>query len=183
MNHQPFEKWIFEDESLDPQQQENLNAHLETCETCSDLTIALTQFENTVHHSPSPNPTPGFTQRWKDRLHRYRYQRQQQRLWIFTFSLFAIATIILITIFVLNQSKWNIFYEFGLFVGTLGQIGGRINQFWAIFIALLSRVPILAPIMFIFGIGTFSVIIVLMITWFSSMIKLYQPVKQGVFER
>jgi len=54
MNHQPFEKWIFEDESLDPQQQENLNAHLETCETCSDLTIALTQFENTVHHSPSP---------------------------------------------------------------------------------------------------------------------------------
>ena len=180
MSHQPFEKWIFSEETLQPDQQHALESHLETCKDCQQLDSALKEFELEIHRQPSPMPAPGFTQRWQTRLARVRQQRQRQRLWIFTLSSFALASLIILTLFMLNHSQFNVFYAFGNLVANFSQLAGRINKVWSLSRSLLRSVPILIPVLFTFGVGSLSATGVLIFTWFSSIIKLYQPVKEGV---
>lgn len=180
MNHQPFEKWIFSDETLHPDQQHALENHLQTCEGCRKATTALAEFELEVRRQSPPLPAVGFTQRWKNRLLQVQRRQQQQRLWIFTLSLFALANIIVLALLVINQSQFNVFYAFGHFIANFSQFAGRINQVWKLSLSIIKSVPVLIPVFVVFGVGTISAMAVLIVTWFSSMIQLYQPVKEGV---
>ena len=180
MSHQPYEKWIFSDEALPPDQGHALESHLETCKDCQQLDSALKDFNLEVHRQPAPMPAPGFTQRCLARLADVRQQRQRQRLWIFTLSLFALASLIILSLFVLNHSQFNFFYVFGNLVANFSQLAGRINKVLSLSRSVIRSVPILIPVLFTFGVGSLSATGVLIITWFSSIIKLYQPAKEGV---
>jgi hypothetical protein len=68
MNHQPFETWLFTDETLSPENADALSAHIESCEHCQELQSALTGVFNLFDDALQVEPAPGFMNRWQDRL-------------------------------------------------------------------------------------------------------------------
>ena len=80
MSHQPFENWLFSEEPLDSEQQNLMNTHMEECEYCRSLAKALDQVEGMLSSQVTPDPLPGFVQRWQDRLVVVRQGQRYQRL-------------------------------------------------------------------------------------------------------
>jgi predicted anti-sigma-YlaC factor YlaD len=183
MSHQPFEKWLFSEESLEPEQSESLNAHLDQCEDCREMSMAFDQVIDVISTSRSPDPAPGFTQRWYQHLSAYRQKRQQQRIWLIVLGVFAIATLILLALFFLNLTNFNWTYGLGQFIANFSLVAARGSQVLRAARSITSAFPILIPIMIVFGVGSLSAAAALTVTWFSSIIKLYQPVKEGVHLR
>lgn len=183
MSHQPFESWIFSQDPLEIEQKHDLEAHLASCQSCAQLSAALTEMEKTFHDSPALSPAPGFTQRWQTRLALARQQRQQKRMWLLTLGLFGAATLTLVVLFLLNQPQINLAYHFSQCVVSIARVTSFINQLWPTFQSLVTTLPILIPILLIFGTGSLIAMIVLIIAWFSSIIKLYQPAQEGVNTR
>ena len=180
MSHQPFESWLFTDDTLEPEQSEALNSHLEQCENCRQMSVALDQVFKVISTSENPEPKPGFTQRWYQHLSLYREKRSEQKIWLIVLGLFALATLILLGLFFLNISNFNWGYGLGQFIANFSLIAGKGKQILRTARSLSNAFPILIPIMVVFGIGSFSAITTLIITWFSSIIRIYQPAKEGV---
>jgi len=179
MSHQPFESWLLSNDQLDAQQQETLNNHLDKCEDCKDLSTALYQVTAMIDSSPAPTPAPGFTQRWHNRLAVYRQQRQQRRMWVFTLGLFAIAGLLFITLAFININTINWTYQLGRTIANVSSAANLLQRSWRALIALTNAFPIMIPIMAIFGSGSLLAMIALVITWFTSIIKIYQPAPEG----
>jgi len=183
MNHQLFENWLLSDESLDEEQQKALDAHLSECKTCNVLADALEQVEETLASHIAPAPASGFVQRWHNRLSIARQQRQQRRMWLTTLGLFFAAGLLMLTIFLLNINHVNWFYEISQVFANFTLIASRIKQVVRVTKTLLSELPILIPIIFVFGVGSISAIVTLIVTWISSMIKLYKAPNEGALVR
>jgi predicted anti-sigma-YlaC factor YlaD len=177
MNHQPFENWIFTDGPLQPEDQEKLNEHLQSCESCRRLSLAMEGVRQTFISAPSPAPAPGFTHRWQERLAVHRHARQQRRMWILTLAMFGLASVISLAILLLELGHFNWFYEFSQLIAHFSRVAAQINQIWVVFQSIHKTLPIITPIMIVFGVGSVSAVIALIVTWFSSMVQLYQPAK------
>ncbi len=76
MNHQPFETWIFNDPSLNPEQKRELQSHLQACAHCT----ALAEINLELHSVKMTAPAPGFTQRFQKRLETRRVRERRDRL-------------------------------------------------------------------------------------------------------
>jgi hypothetical protein len=83
MNHQPFEDWLLDDESLTTQQQRELQVHLRSCTLCS--AIAASNLE--LHTKHLATPQPGFTERFRPRLIVWKKEQLRRQ---------AIGTIVLV---------------------------------------------------------------------------------------
>jgi predicted anti-sigma-YlaC factor YlaD len=177
MNHQPFETWIFSDDPIKPEEQAYLTEHLQSCEDCRRLSMVMNEIEHTFINTPAPAPAPGFSQRWQKRLAHHRQSRQQQRMWIFTLGLFGVASLLTMVIVLLEWNQINWFFEISKFVANFSQLAARINQFWVVFRSITRTLPIFVPIMLVFGVGSLSASIALIVTWLNAMVQLYQPVK------
>lgn len=75
MKHQPFEDWLFSSEPLAPSETAALQAHLQNCDSCRQLSGAWIEVEDWLKRSPVVAPASGFVNRWQDRL-----AAEQQRL-------------------------------------------------------------------------------------------------------
>lgn len=73
MNHQPFEDWLLDDDSLTIQQQRELQLHLRSCTSCS----AIAASNLALHTRQLAIPQPGFTNRFRPRL--AAWQKEQLR--------------------------------------------------------------------------------------------------------
>ena len=77
MNHQPFELWLLEDRTLEPEQSRALQSHLQTCVHCSALAETGVQLKSArLAGSPA-----GFTARFQQRLIAHRVAERRRRLW------------------------------------------------------------------------------------------------------
>lgn len=177
MNHQPFETWIFTDDPMQAEDQEKLSEHLQSCEDCQRLSRAMEEIQNTFSNAPTPTPAPGFTQRWQAQLAVHRQERQQRRMWLLTLALFGLASVLSLTILLLGFGQVNWFYEISQLIASFSLFASRINQFWVVFKSINKTLPVILPIMIVFGVGSISVMIALIVTWFSTMVQLYQPVE------
>ena len=86
MNHQPFDKWLFEEETLLPDQSRALAEHLESCEHCRALAAAWKAAEDQLRSTSQVEPAPGFTQRWRVCLADNRHRMGQRQLCTVLFS-------------------------------------------------------------------------------------------------
>jgi len=177
MNHQPFETWILSEETLEPEEQKKFNQHLQSCEDCRKISFAMESVRQTFTSAPSPAPAPGFTQRWQARLALHKQALQQRRMWALTLILFSLASLISMAILLLELGQVNWFYEIGQLIANFSRLAAQINQVWVVLRSINNTLPILTPIMVIFGVGSLSAVSVLIVTWFSSMVQLYQPVE------
>jgi len=178
MSHQPFENWLFSDEPIEPEDSEALEAHLKQCEQCREISTALDWVYETISTVKTPEPSPGFTQRWHQNLAVYREKQQERRIWFFILGLFTIACLILLGLFFINLSNFNGSYVLGQFAANVSLIAARLNNLLKLARSITRAFPILIPVFLTFGVGLLSVSFALMITWFSSIISLYQPVQE-----
>ena len=181
MSHQPFEDWLFSGEQLDNQQVESLQSHLTHCEQCQTISNALDQVNDTFLNSSTPEPTLGFTQRWFERLSIAREQQKIKRTWMIIMGLFGAATIITITIAIINLNNINWAFQLSQFIASFSLFAGKINQLFRLVQRLANLFPLIVPIMIILGLGIFSLVSVLFITWISSLIRIYKPVEEGAY--
>jgi hypothetical protein len=76
MNHQPFEIWLLEEQSLTPEQKRDLHAHLMTCKYCT----ALAETGVALHTKKMASPAAGFTARFEKRLAIQRVVERRRRI-------------------------------------------------------------------------------------------------------
>lgn len=93
-NHQPFEDWLLSDSQLSEQENLQLIEHLNTCETCSQLSIAWRNVEQQFSLAVQMSPTAGFTDRWQSMLAVDLDKKFRQQT-VITLGVFGIGTLML----------------------------------------------------------------------------------------
>ena len=174
MSHQPFEKWIFSDDSLDHEQQNSLEEHLENCQSCQSLADAMMTVSSVISTSDTPIPKPGFTHRWHSRLAFYRQHQQTRRTWLLTIGIFVLANIILLSMVLLDLTTINWSYAFGRLIVNISLIASQSRQVWRVFFNITSAFPVIIPVYLVSAFALFTAAIVLIITWLRSIKKLIQ---------
>jgi anti-sigma factor RsiW len=183
MSHPPFETWILTDEPLDDEQRQMLEAHLQECESCRIMAESLMQMEKTFAQHPSPLPKPGFTTRWQTRLAITRQVRQQRRMWLLTSGLLGLTGLVVLVMFFLNINNVNWVYEISRAFAGFSVFASKVNHFFITINSLIRAFPIVLPVFIIFSVGILSLCAALIVTWFSSLIRLYNSPKEGVTAR
>jgi hypothetical protein len=176
MSHQPFESYLLAEAKLSHEQQSSLNLHLKDCERCLPLSQALTELDSVLEHSTAPLPAPGFTQRWQTRLAAHQQTRQIRQFWLLAVGMLALAVLIISAMFLVNIYQINWSYEFTQAIARLSVFTAQIRQFTKLVGTFTDISPIFLPMAAMFGAGIFSFILLLIITWFGTIIKLYSPV-------
>lgn len=94
-DHQLFEKWLFSDRSMDPEDTSSLEEHLRGCESCRSLTVAWGEIERQINRAPHVSPSPGFADRWQTRLAGDQLKKhRRQALSMLFFSVIGAAILI-----------------------------------------------------------------------------------------
>jgi len=91
MDHLPFEDWLLEQKSLNPQQTRELNAHLQTCRSCS----ALAEVDIALQSARQLEPARGFVNRFQGRLVEQKLVMRRRN--VIGFSLLGLSVAGLIT--------------------------------------------------------------------------------------
>jgi hypothetical protein len=91
MDHQPFETWILEDQSLTLEQKRKMDAHLRTCSSC----LALTEVNLALKSVKMTSPAAGFTDRFKLRLETKKQDLRQRNIWGFIVLTFSVIGILI----------------------------------------------------------------------------------------
>lgn len=94
MNQQPFEEWLFSDEPLSTEQEEQVQAFLEEHPQEARLAAAWRSLQPNLAQPEVLAPQPGFSERWLQRWETQRAQQERRRaMWLSLVSgLFALAT-------------------------------------------------------------------------------------------
>ena len=100
MNHQPFDTWIFNEEELSDEQRLDLNAHLQTCLQCQQLSRGWKSALQEIKASPAVSPATGFSQRWQNSLAERHIRQQQRQARLFFLSLAGAAIVVLLSLVV-----------------------------------------------------------------------------------
>jgi len=183
MSHQPFETWLLSDEPLDDEQRHKLDAHLAECEICRVMADSLKQMELTIAQHPTPLPKPGFTNRWHTRLAINRQVRQQRRMVYLTFGLLGLSGLIITIMLLLNIGNVNWIFEISKTFAGFSVFVSKLNHFFTAIKSVIRVLPIVVPVFIILGFGILSLSAALIVTWFSSLIRLYKSPKEGVSVR
>jgi anti-sigma factor RsiW len=178
MSHQPFESHLLDDELLTDEQQNALAQHLKECERCFAYSLALTELDTVLHHSPSPLPAPGFTQRWQARLAKHQQARQNRKYWLMASSLLVLASLTMLTMFMINFSQINWSYELTQTIARISVFAAQIRQLVKLSRTFVSTLPVLVPIIALAAYGTVIAVCALIFTWFKTIIKLYSPIHE-----
>jgi anti-sigma factor RsiW len=68
MSHLPIEQWLFDEESLTPEESQELQEHLQSCDECYRLAAAWRGVQPLLNSPTMLEPAPDFTARWQGRL-------------------------------------------------------------------------------------------------------------------
>jgi hypothetical protein len=79
MDHRPFEDWLLNNQQLTSNEKRQLNAHLQTCSSCT----ALAEVDLALKTVKMAEPTAGFTDRFQVRLEARKKALRQRNFWGF----------------------------------------------------------------------------------------------------
>ena len=183
MSHQPYETWLLSDEKLNEEQEKTLQTHLDDCHQCQMLSNSWTQVESMMMTNASPEPAPGFQLRFQQRLALDRQRRQQRKMWFLTLGLAGLASLIFLGLTVISLFSTSFTYEISQAFASFARSLAHITHFVGLGQSIIKANPVLLLLVAVLGIGGGSASITLIVTWLSSLIRFYQPVKEGVVER
>lgn len=106
-NHQPFEDWLLSEETFSFQETRTLQEHLQTCDSCHQLSASWREVEDRLQNAPVISPAPGFTSRWQAGLAADRLkQERRQTLYMLLFTVGgAVLLLVLLGILMLPAFK------------------------------------------------------------------------------
>jgi predicted anti-sigma-YlaC factor YlaD len=139
MGHQPFESWLLSGETLPPEQEQHLQEHLNSCQTCQQLSSAWPEVDKLLQGASLKEPAPGFTARWQSRLAALEnvelLTRQRRNTWLF-FAVSAGAALLVI-IYMIVQYFTSVQAPVQFFISGL--------TLWAGFLTLVSAAEVAFP--------------------------------------
>jgi hypothetical protein len=93
MKHKQYEKIILNDKPLTQQEKNELETHLQTCQSCRTLHAGWVASSQLISHAAPYHPAPGFTTRWQQTIIKKRQVEKvrRYRLSIFILSVLAFA--------------------------------------------------------------------------------------------
>lgn len=116
LNHLPFEDWLLSTETLSLDEARQLQEHLQSCQACMRLSVALREVDRELHNAPVLAPTPGFVSRWQTRLEANRLQSHRRQTFLIMFLCIGGAMFMLsllgLAIFPVLRSPWPVFLAF-----------------------------------------------------------------------
>jgi hypothetical protein len=80
MDHRPFEDWLLDNQPLNIDQKRQLNAHLQTCSTCT----AMAEVNLALKSARVAAPAAGFADRFQVRLAAKKQALRRRNFWGFT---------------------------------------------------------------------------------------------------
>ena len=179
MNHQPFEEWLLSDENLTPEEEQALQAHLETCEECPQLIEAWQEVRSEIRRLPEVAPAPGFSKRWEARLEAERIRRQRRLTW-FLLALSGLGAI--------GVALGGVYQRYGHFPSPIELLSGLMSsltsgaataeQIGNFFYALFQSVPLVVPIVLWVLVST--TLFVWTLVWIITVWRL--PIIKGVYK-
>jgi predicted anti-sigma-YlaC factor YlaD len=180
MSHQPFETWIFSEESLNDDQQSALKAHLSECEQCSAHYSAMLEIKEAITKTTNPAPEPGFAQRWHYAYAADQLKQQQLKIWWLTLALLLLANLIFLSLILFNLTNTNWSYEISRFFANFSLVTNRTNQLWTAVKSITRATPGLIPAFSIVSITSLLGISALIVIGFRSLIQRSNPQQEGV---
>jgi predicted anti-sigma-YlaC factor YlaD len=175
MSHQPYETFLFSDEVLDQEEQDLLDAHLKACEVCTALSKSFSNLQLAFSSSSFPEPAPGFTERWQFRLASAQQRRQIRNLWMMTMGFFALASLTMLIIILINLYHVNWVFVLSQWIARVSLFAAQIRQIINLAGSLANSQPVVIPIIMLAGTACYFAVFALTITWFRTIIKLYSP--------
>jgi anti-sigma factor RsiW len=116
LNHLPFEDWLLTSETLSQDEARQLQEHLQSCQACTRLSVALREIDQELHNAPVLTPAPGFVSRWQTRLEANRIQSHRRQTFLIMFLCIGGAMFMLsllgLAIFPVLRSPWPVFLAF-----------------------------------------------------------------------
>lgn len=176
MSHQPYETFLFSDEVLNQDEQKLLDAHLKACESCAALAKSYSNLQLAFSSSSTPEPAPGFTQRWQFRLASTQQRRQIRNLWVMTIGLFSLASLTMIAIILINIYHINWAYGISQWIARTSLFAAQVRQVFNLAGSLANTQPIMIPITVATATACLFLVLALTITWFRTIVKLYSPI-------
>ncbi len=105
MNHQLFEKWLLARETLSPDQEQQLQGHLEQCTKCRSQAAAWDQVAIQLTKVEFVTPRPGFSKRWLASLPERKRSRTKNLVRTWLFGLGGAALLSLIILIAINTAS------------------------------------------------------------------------------
>ncbi len=170
MNHLPYKEWLLSEGSLSDEQNNALQEHLRSCESCRQIEPAWANVQVLFKKIHSVEPLPGFTMRWQTQLEKHRQTKQRKLAWLILSIIAGIAAV-LITLLglhfieVANSPGNLILLWISRFTGVLS-IYLMLENF---FHSLSVYIPSISWLVMIFGIGVISFMSVI---WLATYRKL-----------
>ena len=173
MNHLPYEDWLFSDDPILPEQNNELQIHLRECDSCRQLSESWVDIQNLLHLPHQVKPQAGFSARWQTRLEEQARKNKHRQSWIMLILTGGVAVFLLILMGV------NIFTSVEqplqlLLMGTNKLIEwlSVIKALNEVFSALVEMVSIMIPpVWWVLFAGMISLLCLL---WFYSLKQLIQ---------
>ena len=162
-DHQLFEEWMFSEEGLSLDDNQSLEEHLDTCDSCRQLSLAWREVESEIQVAPILSPASGFTERWQARLASDRLKQQHRlNLSILFFTVGGAALLIIVSsvmLIPLFKSPWPFLLSWAYQLATLYSMttvyGGALTTLVR---TLVNIVPPLLWVAFPVAFGVLSVI-------------------------
>jgi hypothetical protein len=174
MDHRPFEDWLLDNQTLDTEQERDLNAHLRTCTSCT----AIAEVNLALNSVNEVAPAAGFSDRFQARLAAKKLALRRRNVWGF-----MILTLSSLGILVL--AAWPILKDLILSpIDLLASWISSLASFWAaiqaitrtgamLFKVVPGFIPVYVWMAILVAAGGWSLI------WVVSLIK-FTKVSQGV---
>ena len=145
MGHKPFESWLISEEPLSPDEEQRLHEHIESCESCRQLSTSWKEVQGFFQELPMEQPSAGFTNRWQARLvdlSAQEIERKEKRAsWVF-FAVTAGAALFVLSIMVI-QFFGSVQTPIQLFITGATLIAGFLNLASAFQVAFIPFIEVL----------------------------------------
>ena len=104
-------------------------------------------------------------------------------MWFLAIGLATLAMLIFLGLALVSLFSTSFSYEVSQIFANFARTAARISHFWDVILSVIKSYPLILPLLVILGMGGLSASITLMVTWLRSLIKFYQPAKEGVIKQ
>jgi hypothetical protein len=108
MNHQPFKEWLLSEETLSAEQEQSLQEHLSSCDSCNQIQSSWRELEYVIKDAQEIGPAAGFSTRFQSRLAEYQSRQKTRRSWILIGTTAVVACLL---VFMLIFELWQLIQD------------------------------------------------------------------------
>lgn len=171
MNHKKYEEMILMPEALAPEEREEVQQHIASCEACRKLSLQWQKTQRLLNRpQPMATPAPGFSARFAQSIDKRKEAEQQRQLRRFISILMAVMLVAILTFAVIYYSTNSPEMIIKNIVGASAQMLFLWESLKAIIATVTGFLP--AVLLIPFLLTAASVMFTLTLLWLVSIWKL-----------